>query len=172
MKGAVKVNIFRRFFGKQEPQRHEVTPSIHTSVANEIRFLIGSVTGRGNIEWSEGIVINANRDPMEWFRIRPRGYGESGSRYDIPEITGHPTEADPMWPKWIKWIPTSQLDDVRLELSKLARDRCPYGGHLMEEENRRRAVCEFAGHLLFKLFEAEKQARLSTLRESSSEVSE
>jgi hypothetical protein len=148
------MKIFRRLFSKKEP------PSKHTLVANELRFLVCDVLVRRGIVTKERIVRETDCDSMEWFRIRPREYGESGSHYGIPEIIGHPGEDNPLWPSWLKLIPTSQLKDVWLELSNLAQERCPLGGHLMDEENLRRAVCEFADTLFFRLYEAEKQARL------------
>lgn len=98
-------------------------------------------------------------DLMEWFVINPWNAYEGGSYYGIPEITGHPEKNDSIWPTWLRHSPTSDLRDVGLELWGMARDRAPLGGHMMDEENKRRAVCEFAGNLLSKLFEAEEQAR-------------
>jgi hypothetical protein len=114
--------------------------------------------GGRNIATKERIV-KETKYAMVWFKIRSRQYGESGSRFGIPEITSNPTDHQ-IWPAWIKLIPTPQLDDVRREMSKLATDRRPLAGHGNEVGLRRQAVCEFADHLIFELFEAEKQARM------------
>jgi len=126
-------------------------PSIHTMVVKEICFLIGSLVKKYNIRNGESITFAVNQDAMEWFRIRPRRYGESGGHYGIPEIIGHPI--------WISLIPTSRLKDVRLEVWNLAKERMPLGGHLMTEENRRRDVCGFAANLIGTLCDEEEKAR-------------
>jgi hypothetical protein len=153
------MNLFRRLLGEQDPQRQEAAPSMHDLVVKEIRFLIDSVVGKSNVKDREVIVFAANQDAMQWFRIRPRAYGASGSAYGVAEITGQPTEAGVTWPMWVKWIPIGQLDPMGVDLWRLAQDRRPLGGHQMHEENRRRAVCEFAGYVLSTLFKAEKKAR-------------
>ena len=151
------MGIFRKIFSRKDHPEKE-PPSIQTLVANEICTLILNVFA------SLGIVTNGEvyLDNMEWFRIRERRSGEDGSHYGVPEIISQPDKIAPMWPPWLKLIPTSQLADVRLEAHRLARDRSPLGGHLMHEENLRKAVCEFAGHLIYSLCEVEEQARLST----------
>lgn len=162
------MNIIRRFFGKTSGSEKSSRPgnSMHTLVANEVEFLITSTLTRIDVAMKETIVGQVHRDPMEWFRVRDRGYGESGSHYGIAELVANPQGGEPTWPTWVTLIPETQLDAVRFAVSGLAKKRSPLGGHNMHEENLRKAICDFAGHVLWNLLDAEKKARPSRAAES------
>jgi hypothetical protein len=134
-------------------------PSMHILVANELRTLISNVLVKRGIVTSDTIFELTDDSKMRWYRIRDRNYGESGSHYGIAEIICQPRNNDPNWPAWLKLIPTDKLEDVWLDMSKLADQRRPLGGHGLHDENRLKAANEFADQLLFKLIEMEKQTR-------------
>ena len=156
------MNIFRRFFRKSA----RTGSSMHTLVGNEIQFLIDASMRQCNITTRERIVTEVNSDPMKWFEVRSRQYGESGSHYGIAEIVAEPGGSTPMWPTWVTLIPSSQLSEVQFAASELSEERCPLGGHNMDEENRRKAVCEFADHILWTLLQTEEEIRPSTSPDS------
>jgi hypothetical protein len=132
------------------------TKSTHRLVASELRAVISLAVKRQAVAGGEKITRALKHDAMSWFRIRPREYGESGNHYGIAELT---TDASVHRPKWLGLVPTSDLDKVWRQASELLDERRPLGGHMMDEENRCRAASEFADQLLFRLYEAEKQAR-------------
>jgi hypothetical protein len=135
-------------FGKKYPS------SVHGLTAEEISLVVRAVFAKHGID-AKQVEKETKKDAMAWFGIRPRQYGESGSHYGVPEITGNPAGKNPNWPSWIKLVRTEDLKPVGTELWGEARDRQPLGGHMMDEENERKAACEFAGRLLSKLCEVE-----------------
>ena len=154
------MNIFKKLFTKKETGiKLEKTYTMHGTVVNEIRFLAYSVLINHYPDSREKIVHELNQDPMDWFTIRDRRYGESGSDYGIPELKGQPGDAG--WPTWPQIIPTSELISINREMDSLSEERRPLGGHNMHDENRQIKASEFACSMLYRMFEAEKQARKS-----------
>ncbi len=152
------MNILKNLFTKKETSiKLEKTHTTHAMVVNEIRFLAYSVLNNHYPESREKIVNELNQDPMDWFTIRGRQYGESGSRYGIAELQAKP--GDPGWPTWPQIIPVSDRFNVAREMDTLSEERRPLGGHNMDDENQQIAASEFACHILYRMFEAEKQAR-------------
>ncbi len=133
--------------------------SMHTLVGDEIQFLLDAALGQCNVAARKNISAAVNNDPMNWFIVRDRRYGESGSHYGVTEIVAKPGGSDPLWPAWVALIPTAQLSDVGLAASKFSKARAPLGGHMLDEENRRKAVCEFADHILWRLLSTETETR-------------
>lgn len=154
-----ETNILKTLASNKGSQADTETPSMHTLVTNEIRFMLEVVLLKRCVATKEDIV-KETKHSMSWFKIRPRQYGESGSNFGVPEIVSSPAE-NHIWPTWLKLIPTSELQDIGRDISTLIKERRPLGGHLMEDENRRRAVCEFADHLLWRLLSAERENRLA-----------
>jgi hypothetical protein len=133
--------------------------SMHTLIGNEIQFLLDAALGQCTVAARKSIVTAVGNDPMNWFIVRDRRYGESGGHYGVTEIVAKPGGSDPQWPAWVALIPTAQLRDVGLAASQLSKERRPFGGHMMDEENRRRAVCEFADQILWRLLFTETEVR-------------
>jgi hypothetical protein len=152
------MNIIRKLMNK--PTR--TGDYMHTEVANEVEFLIVSALTQCDVAGREKIAAEVKRDPMTWFRTRPHQYGESGSHYGHAELVATPGGSDPAWPTWVTLIPTAQIREMWLAAGDLSKKRRPLGGHNMDEENRRRAVCEFADHVVWRLLDDEEKARPST----------
>jgi hypothetical protein len=146
------MSLFKGLFGKKYPS------PIHALVAEEICLVVCEVFATHGID-AKQIEKETKKDTMEWFGIRFRKYGESGSRYGVPELIGNPAGKNPNWPSWIKLIQTAELETIGSELWGMAQDKKPRGGHMMDEENKRKAACEFAGQLLSKLCKVEKGFR-------------
>lgn len=133
--------------------------SMHTLVGDEIQFLLDAALSQCNVAARKSIITAVGNDPMNWFSVRDRRYGDSGGHYGVTEIVAKPGGSDPLWPAWVALIPTAQLRDVGLAASKLSKERTPFGGHNMDKENHRRAVCEFADHILWRVLYDESEAR-------------
>jgi len=154
------MNIFQKILFKLLGVKEEQEPlSMHDLVANEIRILVRHVLVKRQLTTMDSIYRLTDDNAMNWFRIRERNYGESGSHYGIAELLSQPGQSNPAWPAWLKLIPTDNLKDIWLELSNLLKERQPLGGHQLHEENRLKAANEFADQLIFRLYEMEKASR-------------
>jgi hypothetical protein len=140
------VRLFKRLFDK----------SPHALVAREFCEVVSLSLKELDVANGRAAIRALNRDDMTWFLIRSRQYGESGSHYGVAELTD---DASSCRPKWLGLISTPDLQKVWLRASDLFEKRRPSGGHMMDEENRRRAYSEFADQLLFKLYTLEEEAR-------------
>jgi hypothetical protein len=69
------MSVLGKFFGKSGRREK----SIQESVADEVRFLIASAAQTRGVVNAQRIIAEVERDPMDWYLIRDRRYGESGS---------------------------------------------------------------------------------------------
>lgn len=143
------MGIFDKIFGKKEKEL-----SLYGLIAKEIRLKVTSVFLKRGIATEKE--MNKVNYGVGWFEVRPHRYGESGSHYGTAEIIEEP--GSNFWPQWQNLIPTSEIKDVQSDIYHLKSD-CPFGGHMMEEENRHRFACESAIKLIDSVLRIELMER-------------